>query len=98
MIKIILMVLLLALAGVYVKMKKPNAAIRDADAAIKVRYHQPSVTPLASLLHILHMEKEDFTHFYVQEYDVTQYKSNEFHVYRVCLFSVFSCFHCTHNL
>lgn len=24
-------------AGVYVKMKKPNAAIRDADAAIKVR-------------------------------------------------------------
>lgn len=24
-------------AGVYVKMKKPNAAIRDADAAIKVK-------------------------------------------------------------
>lgn len=27
---------MLSTAGVYVKMKKPNAAIRDADAAIKV--------------------------------------------------------------
>lgn len=30
-------VISLQTAGVYVKMKKPNAAIRDADAAIKVR-------------------------------------------------------------
>lgn len=32
---------MLSTAGVYVKMKKPNAAIRDADAAIKVTLNAP---------------------------------------------------------
>ena len=36
---------------------------------LQLRYHQQSMTPLVSLLHILHIKREDFTHFYVQEYD-----------------------------